>query len=807
MFSASDYKGNVTFSFHFPSLFTNAGSHPNKAYVYYDYIGSDLVFTFSRIRFIQSAPGTYDAYFDAHIRDVDTITFDSNGYRELYFIFSVSWEGSNTSGIISGANLISASSFVTGYPENSFLAYTLSVYSASATTNLNLNDAYRIYVGNIFGTPQWEVGFTGSFTVSATPSTPSISHNRFRILLLSNFDHELNYYITTFSAPAFASHSFKIFRKIYEVEPLPAFTAPPILFFYTVSATNSFGWSYSNIEMGSLYRISTMSILSYPYPYTAPAITYITFSGGIVSDQEFIVKVPITLSYINNIIQYFIGNPTTTSNINNVSAAEEKIIPTSISNFKTTLSFQVFAFPNTLPVKTEQVSIPVTFSPGTGNISIPVSISFPAFVRTASATLDNPGNFNTTVGTGSVVRDLVCQNTGNIPITFSGVSLAINDGNWYVGTPSVGYGFNPNDGFLFDVHFIPYGGVNYSQSIYFTFSFHYPTNYGNILSGSFVQSVSFHAVATGSAPTAQVGITVSNWNVDNPNVVVVGKYVTGSFSITASATNNQVAQVTLTSSTPNLYFTTVSGVGINYLHATAVNSLALQVAPGASLSVYTQWYMNMVYTASAPDVTISVTSSNATEMNGVPGLTEVKRSHSLTNPARYANLNIGIFSLSAGGIYYQSTASILPFPYSFSLGGINVVRDIGLTVLHFYPTNSSHSEMYVRLTMSLTGSALNVHSVVTSSYFADSSNFEWEVKTFQHTLFSPPYGYFLHIRIRPKPDAYGTVSGYSYFGALGVYWSMSLISHINEVSVADLGQGYSNALSLEFYHIVFYNVP
>ncbi|NP_835608.1 hypothetical protein Rm378p021 [Rhodothermus phage RM378] len=806
MFSASDYKGNVTFSFHFPSLLTNAGSHPNKAYVYYDYMGSDLVFTFSRIRFSLSAPGTYDAYFDAHIQDVDTITFDSNGYRELYFIFSVSWEGSNTSGTISGANLISVSSFVTGYPENSFLAYTLSVYSASATTYLNLNDAYRIYVGNIFGTPQWEVGFTGSFTVSATPS---ISHNRFRILLLSNFDSALNYYITTFSAPAFASHSFQVIRKIYEVEPLSAYTVPSIVFFYTVSATNSFGWSYSNIEMGSLYRISTMSILSYPYPYTAPAITYITFSGGIVSDEEFIVKVPITLSYINNIIPYFIGNPTTTSNIDDVNATEDKIIPTSISNFKTTLSFQVFAFPNTLPVKTEQVSIPVTFSPETGNISIPVSISFPAFVRTAAATMDNPGNFSTSVGNGIVVSDLVCQNTGNIPITFSGVSLAIDDGNWYVDTPSVGYGFNPNSGFWFDVHFMPYGDVNYSQSIYFTFSFNYPTNYGNILSGSFVESISFHAVATGTAPSGQVGITVSNWNVDNPNTVMVGKYVTGSFSITASATNNQIAQVTLTSSTPNLYFTTVSGVGINNLHATAVNSLALQVAPGASLSVYTQWYMNMVYTASAPDVTISVTSSNATEMNGVPGLTEVKRSHSLTNPARYANLNIGIFSLSAYGPFYQSTASILPFPYSFSLGGINVVRNVGLAWLDFYPTNSTHSEMYVKLTMSLTGSALNVHSVVTSSYFSDPSNFEWEVNTLQHTLFSPPYGYFLHIRIRPTPSDINiipTSSAYGY-GTFVVSWSMSLISHINGVSVASLGQGYSNALSLWFDHTVFYEAP
>ena len=802
MFSASDYKGNVTFSFHFPSLLTNAGSHPNKAYVYYDYVGSDLVFTFSRIRFSRSAPGTYDAYFDAHIRDVDTITFDSNGYRELYFIFSVSWEGSNTSGTISGANLISVSSFVTGYPENSFLAYTLSVYSASATTDLNLNDAYRIYVGDIFGTPRWEVGFTGSFTVS----TPSISHNIFRILLRSNFDSALNYYITMFSAPSFPSHSYQIFRKIYEVEPLPASTAPPIVFFYTVSATNSFGWSYSNIEMGSLYRISTMSILSYPYPYTAPAITYITFSGGIVSDGKFIVKVPITLSYINNIIQYFIGNPTTTSNINDVNAAEDKIIPTSISNFKTTLSFQVFAFPNTLPVKTEQVSIPVTFSPGTGNIFIPVSISFPAFVRTAAAIMDNPGNFSTSVGNGIVVRDLVCQNTGNIPITFSGVSLAINDGNWYVVTPYVGYDFNPNGGFWFDVYFTPREEVNYSQSIYFTFSFNYPTNYGNILSGSFVKSVSFHAVATGTAPSGQVGISVSTWNVDSPSVVMVGKYVTGSFSITASATNNQVAQVTLTSSTPNMYFTTVSGVSINYLHATAVNSLTLQIPPGASLSVYTQWYMDMAYTTSAPYVTISVTSSNATEMNGVPGLTEVKRSHSLTNPARYANLNIGIFSLSAYGPFYQSTASILPFLYSFSLGGI-VVRYIGLVSFDFYPTNSTHSEMYVKLTMSLTGSALNVHSVVTSSYFYDPSNFEWGVNTLQHTLFSPPYGYFLHIRIRPTSSAYGTQSYYVYYGTFVVSWSMSLISHINEVSVASLGQGYSNALSLGFYHTVFYEVP
>jgi hypothetical protein len=421
--------------------------------------------------------------------------------------------------------------------------------------------------------------------------------------------------------------------------------------------------------------------------------------------------------------------------------------------------------------------------------------------------LDNPGNFNTTVGNGIVVIDLVCRNTGNIPITFSGVSLAINDGNWYVDTPSVGYGFNPNDGFLFDVHFIPYGEVNYSQSIYFTFSFNYPTNYGNILSGSFVQSVSFHAVATGTAPPGQVGITVSNWNVDNPNVVVVGKYVTGSFSITASATNNQVAQVTLTSSTPNLYFTTVSGVGINNLHTTAVNSLALQVAPGASLSVYTQWYMNMVYTASAPDVTISVTSSNATEMNGVPGLTEVKRSHSLTNPARYANLNIGIFSLSAYGPFYQSTASILPFPYYFSLGGINVVRNIGLAWLEFYPTNSTHAEMYVKLTMSLTGSALNVHSVVTSSYFSDPSNFGWGVITWQHTLFSPPYGYFLHIRISPTSGVYVTQSNEVYYGTFFVGWSMSLISHINEVSVASLGQGYSNALSWGFDHTVFYEVP
>lgn len=803
MFSASDYKGNVTFSFHFPSLLTNAGSHPNKAYVYYDYVGSDLVFTFSRIRFSQSAPSTYDAYFDAHIRDVDTITFDSNGYRELYFIFSVSWEGSNTSGTISGANLISVSSFVTGYPENSFLAYTLSVYSASATTNFNLNDAYRIYVGSVLGTPRWEVGFTGSFTVSATPS---ISHNSFWISLFSNFDRR-SIYITTFSAPAFASHSFQIIRKIYEVEPLPAYPAPPIVFLYTVSATNSFGWSYSNIEMGSLYRISTMSILSYPYPYTAPAITYITFSGGIVSDGKFIVKVPITLSYINNIIQYFYAPPTTTSNINDVNAAEDKIIPTSISNFKTTLSFQVFAFPNTLPVKTEQVSIPVTFTPGTGTISIPVSISFPAFVRTASATLDNPGNFNTTVGNGIVLRDFLCRNTGNIPITFSGFSLAINDGNWYVNTPSVGYDFSPNGGFLFDVHFIPREEVNYSQSIYFTFSFNYPTNYGNILSGSFVQSVSFHAVATGTAPSGQVGITVSNWNVDNPSVVVVGKYVTGSFSITASATNNQIAQVTLTSSTPNLYFTTVSGVSINNLHSTAANSLTLQISPGASLSVYTQWYMNMVYTASAPDVTISVTSSNATEMNGMPGLTEVKRSHSLTNPARYANLNIGIFSLSAYDPFYQSTASILPYPYSFSLGGINVVRNIGLLGLDFHPTNSTHSEMYVKLTMSLTGSALNVHSVVTSSYFYDPSNFEWAVNTLQHTLFSPPYGYFLHIRIRPTSSAYGTQSNYVYYGVFVVNWSMSLISHINEVSVAFLGQGYSNALDLGFYHTVFYEVP
>ena len=803
MFSASDYKGNVTFSFHFPSLLTNAGSHPNKAYVYYDYVGSDLVFTFSRIRFSRSAPGTYDAYFDAHIRDVDTITFDSNGYRELYFIFSVSWEGSNTSGTISGANLISVSSFVTGYPENSFLAYTLSVYSASATTDLNLNDAYRIYVGDIFGTPRWEVGFTGSFTIS----TPSISHNIFRILLRSNFDSALNYYITMFSAPSFPSHSYRIFRKIYEVEPLSASTAPPIVFFYTVSATNSFGWSYSNIEMGSLYRISTMSILSYPYPYTAPAITYITFSGGIVSDEEFIVKVPITLSYINNIIQYFIGNPITTSNINDVNAAENRIIPTSISNFKTTLSFQVFAFPNTLPVKTEQVSIPVTFSPGTGNISIPVSISFPAFVRTAAAIMDNPGNFSTSVGNGIVVRDLVCQNTGNIPITFSGVRLAINDGNWYVYTPYVGYDFNPNGGFWFNVYFYPYGPVDYSQSIIFTFSFNYPTNYGNILSGVFYKSVSFHAVATGTPPSSQVGISVSTWNVDSPSVVMVGKYVTGSFSITASATNNQVAQVTLTSSTPNMYFTTVSGVSINNLHATAVNSLTLQIPPGASLSVYTQWYMDMAYTASAPDVTISVTSSNATEMNGVSGLTEVKRSHSLTNPARYANLNIGIFSLSAYGPFYQSTASILPFPYSFSLGGINVVRNIGSAWLEFYPTNSTHSEMYVKLTMSLTGSALNVHSVVTFSYFADPSNFEWEVNTFQPTLVSPLYGYFLHIRIRPTSSAYGTQSNYVYYGVCVVSWSMSLISHINEESVASLGQGYSNALSLGFDHTVFYEVP
>lgn len=806
MFSASNYKGDVTFSFKFPGLLTNAGLHPAKAYIYYDYVNSDLYFSISRVRFSQSAPSTYDVYFDTYIRDVDTITFDSNGYRALYFIFSVSWEGSSTAGTISGANVVSVSSFVTGYPENSFLLYTLSVQTYSGTHTTAVSHSYRYFIGYFFGTPQWRNHFTGSVTLNVTP--PFYSHNLIRSRIVSDAAGNL------FEAVTYSS--FGVSHALVRGSVTETFnigSAEVLLSFkYTTSITNSFGISFS-AKSGSLNYPSSVSVLSYPYPYTAPAITYISYSSiGFPNllkwDDEIVVKHPITFSYINNMVRYTLDYAAlvTSSNLDDVlMGAYMFVIPTSLSNFKTTISFDVY--PNNTAIQTAEFGTSVSFLASAGTVNIPISVSIPAILKTANVSIDNPGDFSTTAGTGVEVRDLVVQNTGNITLTFSGVRVAIDDGNWVVDTLTPGYTFNPPGGFSFDVYFYPNGPVDYSQSIIFTFSFNYLTNYGNVLSGVFYKSVSFHAVATGATSSSQVGISVSTWNVDSPSVVMVGKYVTGSFSITASATNNQIAQVTLTSSTPNLYFTTVSGVSINNLHATAVNSLMLQVAPGASLSVYTQWYMNMAYTASAPDVTISVTSSNATEMNGVPGLTEVKRSHSLMNPARYANLNIGIFSLSAYGPFYQSTSSILPFPYSFSLGGINVVRNIGLAWLDFYPTSSTHSEMYVKLTMSLTGSALNVHSVVTSSYFSDFSNFEWEVNNFQHTLFSSPYGYFLHIKIRPTSNAYGTQSNYVYYGTFIVSWSMSLISHINEVSVASFGQGYSNDLSFGFDHTVFYEVP
>ncbi|HEY8462916.1 MAG TPA: hypothetical protein VIM29_02680, partial [Bacillota bacterium] len=471
------------------------------------------------------------------------------------------------------------------------------------------------------------------------------------------------------------------------------------------------------------------------------------------------------------------------------------------SDFKTTISFDVY--PNNTAIQTATFGTSVSFLASAGTVKIPVSVSIPAILKTANVSIDNPGDFSTTAGTGVEVRDLVVQNTGNITLTFSGVRVAIDDGNWVVDTHTPGYTFNPPGGFSFNVYFYPNGPVDYSQSIIFTFSFNYPTNYGNVLSGVFYKSVSFHAVATGTAPSGQVGITVSNWNVDSPNIVVVGKYVTGSFGITASSTNNQIANITISSPSPYIFFTTVSGVGINTKHSTAVNPLHITLAPGVSVSVYTQWQMDMTMTSSAPNVTFSVTGSNLTQINGV-SVTEKKLSTSLNYPPIYNNLRIGKWTING-----FTTISYLNIGDSFQDGDNIVVRNNTYSFYRYRDVNAvtgpSIDQFDIILTMSITTSNPifgNIDIASAVSTVSECPNSMSIVYSFNDGLASyPEPKYYMSINAFWR-DGIIVGSESDCVGNVLISWQVRYLSHINDQLLRNT-TGYAGSASITFNHYVY----
>ena len=786
MFLGSDYKGNISFSFLFPGLLYDVGSLPNRAYVVYDYQNSDFIFTVSRVRFEPVGSGTYSAYFDVHVQGVNTLNLTHNNPEVAFFIFSVSWEGSSPTTSLTLSNVYSVST-LPNLPERSFLRFTLSILPISLSLVSSLVDAERTYEGKaIFGIDRWRFKFTTSYTVSTPPT--SISHNLLRLLFRTNLLGSAQKILYTF--PQTSSYFSSL--SIVEYSSVSTTSLPGLSFLETLSVTNSFG--RVSITTSKIYSPAAYgSVSSYPFPLVAPSISFVTSSNGLKYDTKLTFDLPVTFGVIKDVSLFTYSDLALDSYFSGFERTTPIFYPFSNSNYAGTVSFRI----NTVSVATffsfSSLSFNAIFNFAGPSTTIPVSVSFPGILYTASAVVTF-GSSNISFSAGQVYFEAGSLiNDGTIPLIFRGVTI----------TPADGVVFFVSEE-LFDGAIIPVGATKLfdlvlsstdplTQSYTISFNTAYDLNsyYNNKLVDTFSNVLNINVTVSGAPTSSFVELSTSVWSSDNPPVVMVGKLVTGSISIQSLTTSNTVAHLTLSSFDPNVYFTTNSNVGI-----LGVNPLLIDLAPGETKQVYTQWYMSDSYTSSIPSTSITI-SSNADVINGI-NTSVVYYSHSLSNSPLYSDWKIGTFSVNG------STNVVILNPGGFvTLSDVSndyILRRTSINQWDFYENTDSDEIRYTsQYNFGFKANILSSDPARLPSFY--------NYSTVSYADFGVTYSKTITTNLAgstPSLSYYGNASvPFDFVGDALAYTVIFIhalrVSHINGVSIANSTTGYDGRITISLY--------